>query len=51
MKDKKRVAVIAYLAAGILFTIAALLGKNYVLIPIGCCNFVLAFSQMEEKEK
>jgi uncharacterized membrane protein HdeD (DUF308 family) len=41
MKNTKRITESLYFLAGILFVISAILGKNYVFIPIGCCFICL----------
>jgi uncharacterized membrane protein HdeD (DUF308 family) len=41
VKNTKRITELLYLIAGILFFISAIIGKNYVFIPIGCCFICL----------
>lgn len=39
--DKNKLTSILNLLSGTLFFVAALIGKNYTYIPIGCCFLVL----------
>lgn len=41
MKNKNKFTAILYYISAILFFIAAVIGKNYVFIPIGCCWLIL----------
>lgn len=49
MSDKKKLTKVLYLLSGILFFIAALINKNYVFIPIGCCFVALGIIYGSEK--
>ena len=42
MRDRNKIIAIINLITAICFFLAALIGKNYVYIPIGCCFIVLA---------
>ncbi|WP_291569293.1 hypothetical protein [Clostridium sp. UBA4548] len=50
MKSKEKLVRMLYLSSAILFFIAAIIGKNYVFIPIGCCFIVLGITQSNNKE-
>ena len=41
MKNRKRIIMLLNAITAILFFLAALIGKNYVFIPIGCCFLTL----------
>ena len=41
MKNRNKIITLLNFISGICFFIAALIGKNYVFIPIGCCFVVL----------
>ncbi|WP_017414328.1 hypothetical protein [Clostridium tunisiense] len=49
MKSKEKLVRMLYLLSAILFFIAAIIGKNYVFIPIGCCFIVLGITQSSIK--
>lgn len=49
MKNKKNLVTTLYLLSAVLFFIAAIIGKNYVFIPIGCCFIVLGITQLSIK--
>lgn len=46
----RKVSAILYLVAGLLFVVAALVGKNYVFIPIGICHVILGIVHGREKK-
>lgn len=46
---RNKLTVMLYFVSGILFFISALIGKNYVFIPIGCCFVVLGIKYNNEK--
>ena len=50
MKSKK-LEYILYLISGILFFVAALIGKNYAFIPIGCCFIILGINSGYSKDR
>ena len=41
MKNKNKLIVLLNFISGICFFLVALIGKNYVFIPIGCCFVTL----------
>lgn len=49
MKNKVKISAVLYLCSGIFFIIAALIGKNYVFIPIGCCFIILGIINGKSK--
>lgn len=51
MKNIKNMQTVLFVLAGILFFIAALIGKNYVFIPLGCCFIVLGIVTRKDKSK
>lgn len=48
MKDK--LSSILYIVAGILFFIAAIIGRNFVFIPIGACFVILGIVDWKKKK-
>ncbi len=48
MKDK--LSSILYIVAGILFFIAAVIGRNFVFIPIGACFVILGIVDGKKKK-
>lgn len=42
MKNENKFVAVISLIAGICFIVSALIGKNYVFIPIGSCFIVLS---------
>jgi len=49
MKNKNKSTARLYFIASILFFIFAIIGKNYIFIPIGCC-FVILGSRYNNKK-
>lgn len=49
MRNKNKLTAILYFVSSILFFISALIGKNYVFIPIGCCFVVLGIKYNNKK--
>lgn len=49
MKKRVKLESVLYLLSGICFFIAALVGKNYVFIPIGCCFVILGVTNAKNK--
>ena len=49
MENKNKLAAILHFISGILFFISALIGKNYVFIPIGCLFVVLGIKYNKKK--
>lgn len=45
-----KITGILFEAAGLLFVVAALVGKNYVFIPIGICHVILGIVHGREKK-
>ena len=50
MKSKNKFTSIIYFISAILFFIAALIGKNYVYIPIGCCSVIFGIKYSNNKD-
>ncbi len=50
MKNKNKLTAILYFISSILFFISALIGKNYVFIPIGCLFVVLGIKYNNKKD-
>lgn len=48
--DKRNLDGVLFLIAGILFFIAAVINKDYINIPLGCCFVVLGISK-KRKDK
>lgn len=44
-----KITGILFGVAGLLFVVAALVGKNYVFIPIGICHVILGIVHGREK--
>ena len=42
MKNKNKLSAMLFFLAGILFLLSAIIGKNIVFVPIGCCFIVLS---------
>ena len=49
MKNRNTIIVALNFLSGICFFLAALIGKNYVFIPIGCCFVVLGIVNQQKK--
>lgn len=49
MKKWIKLDSVLYLLSGICFFIAAIIGKNYVFIPIGCCFVILGVTKEKDK--
>ena len=49
MRNKNKLTAILYFVSSILFFISALIGKNYVFIPIGCSFVVLGIKYNNKK--
>ncbi len=45
----KNLTSILYFISGGLFFIAALIGKNYVYVPIGCCFIIQGITNSNKK--
>lgn len=43
-----KITSLLHIVSGVLFIIAALIGKNKVFIPIGLCAIVLGFINMKK---
>lgn len=50
MKNKNKLTSILYFISSVLFFIAALIGRNYVFIPIGCCFVILGITYNKKKD-
>lgn len=44
----KKIDGFLFLIAGILFFIAAFIGKDYINIPLGCCFIALSLSKRKK---
>lgn len=49
MENKKRLTAIIYFISSILAFITAVIGENYVFIPIGCCFIILGIAWSRKK--
>ena len=49
MKNKLNKTQILFIIAGLLFLLAAIVGKNYIFIPLGCCFIVLGLVTHKDK--
>lgn len=47
--NKRNVDGILFLIAGILFFVAAVISKDYINIPLGCCFVALGISKKKKK--
>ena len=45
-----KITSILFLVAGLLFVVAALVGKNYVFMPVGICFVILGIVHGREKK-
>lgn len=50
MKNKNKFTSIIYFVSAILFFIVAMIDKNYVYIPIGCCCVIFGSKYSNNKD-
>ena len=51
MKNRSKIIAILNFAAAILFFLSAIIGKNNVYIPIGCCFIALGIVNGRSNDK